>query len=82
MSFARFNGVFGIREKNSPCVERGVRNLAPSPFYMGYKRTRDDADNCAVNVHGNKVDGVKWVRTKKGKYKMKLDNEHVVADIE
>ena len=61
MSFARFNGAIGIREENPPCVERGVRELAPSRFYMGFKRTRDDVDNCTVDINGNKVDGVKRV---------------------
>ena len=53
MSFARFNGAIGIREKDPPCVERGVRELFPSPFYMGFKRTRDDADNSVVDMCGN-----------------------------
>ena len=52
-SFARFNGAIGIRKENPPCVERGVRELAPSHFYMGFKRTRDDADNHAVDINGN-----------------------------
>ena len=81
MSFARFNGAIGIREKHPPCVERGVRELFPSPFYMGFKRTRDDADNSAVDMCGQKLNGVKWVRTEGGKYEVKLDKDVGVADM-
>ena len=80
MSFARFNGANGIREENPPCVERGVRELAPSRFYMGFKRTRDDADNRAVDINGNKIDGIKWVRTKAGKYELKSDEQETTGD--
>ena len=80
MSFARFNGAIGIRDENPPCVERGVRELAPSCFYMGFKRTRNDADNRAVNINGNKIDGIKWVRTEAGKYKLKSDEQELPRD--
>ena len=81
MSFARFNGAIGLREKLPSCVEKGVRELFPSPYYMGFKRTRDDADNSAVDITGEKLDGVKWVRTDTGKYEVKLDNAAGVADM-
>ena len=80
MSFARFNGTIGFREKIPLCVERGVRKLFPSPFYMGFKRTRDDADNCAVDINGNKVDGIKWVQTETGKYKLQCDKNEQAGD--
>ena len=81
MSFARFNGAIGVREKCPDCVERGIRELLPSPFYMGYKRTRDDPDNAAVNIDGKKIDNVKWVKTEAGKYKAEENtNEVEVVD--
>ena len=80
MCFARFNGVVGNREEHPPCVVTGIRKLIPSPFFMGYKRTRDDTDNRAVDVNGNKVDGMKWVKTATGKYELKIEEIYVVAD--
>ena len=54
MSFACFNGAIRVRQKCPDCVERGIRELSPSPFYMGYKRTRDDPDNLTVHIDGKK----------------------------
>ena len=79
-SFTRFNCAVGNREKNPSCVETGIRKLVPSSFYMGFKRTRDNKDNHAVDINGNKVDGAKWVRTETGKYELKLEEEVLVAD--
>ena len=47
---------------------------------MGYKRTRDDEDNRAVDIDGNKIDGIKWVRTEAGKYELKSDEQEKTRD--
>ena len=58
----------------------GIRKLIPSPFFMGYNRTRDNTDNCTVDVNGNKVDGMKWAKTATGKYEFKIEEIYVVGD--
>ena len=49
-------------------------------MYHLFKRTRDDADNRAVDINGNKIDGIKWVRTKAGKYELKSDEQETTGD--
>ena len=41
---------------------------------MGFKRTRDDPDNVAVNINGEKVYFAKWIRTEDGKYEVHVDD--------
>ena len=77
VSFWRFNGIAGNREKHPACVVRGVRELFSSPFYMGFKRTRNDLDNCAIDIDGNKIKKVKWVKTEEGRYEAKNNDEEV-----
>ena len=62
------------RTKHPDCVEKGVRALYYSKYYMGFKRTRNEADSNAVHIDGNKVQGVKWVRKEDGNYETEVDN--------
>ena len=58
------------------CVLKRVRMMFSSGYYMGFKRTRDEEDNTAVNIDGNKVNSAKWVKTEEGKYRVeeKIDS--------
>ena len=62
------------RTKHPDCVKKGVRALYSSKHYMGFKRTRNEADNTAVDIDGNKVQGVKWARKEYGNYETEVDN--------
>ena len=67
--------------ENPLYVERGLRKIFPSSFNMAFKRIKDDADNCAVNISENKVDGIKWTRTEAGKYELKSDKQELPRDV-
>ena len=41
---------------------------------MGFKRTRNEVDIPAVDIDGNKVQGVKWERKEDGNYETEYDN--------
>lgn len=72
--FALWNGTLaGWRNKHPACVEKGIRELFPSKYYMGFKRIRNDPDNTAVDNYGKKVPGVKWAKKEEGKYESKFD---------
>ena len=67
--FAMWNGTMTKPPTKLPdCVEKGVRTLYSSKYYMGFKRSRNEPDTTAIDVEGKKVQGVKWVRTEDGKY--------------
>ena len=73
--FAMWNGTMTKPPTKHPvCVEKGVRALYPSEFYMGYKRTRNEPDTTAVDIENKKVRGVKWARQEDGTYKTEVDN--------
>ena len=73
-NFAIWNGTMTRPPTPHPqCVLKGVRLLFSSRYYMGYKPTRDDPDNTAVNIDGDKAHGAKWIRTEDGKYKVVVD---------
>ena len=73
-NFAIWNGTMTTPPTPHPqCVLKGVRLLFSSRYYIGYKRIRDDPDNAAVNIDGDKAHGVKWIRTEDGKYEVVFD---------
>ena len=70
--FAMWNGTMTTPPTPHPtCVVKGVRLLYPSEQYMGFKRTRNEVDNTAVDIDGKKIKGTEWVRNDEGKI-MKL----------
>ena len=69
-NFAIWNGTIKYRKRFPSCVEAGVRNMYSSDVYMGFKRTHDEVDTSAIDIKGNKLHGVKWVKTDEGKYKV------------
>ena len=60
--------------KHPDCVEKGVRTLYSSKYYMGFKRSRNEPDTTAIDIEGKKVRGVKWVRKEGGTYDTEVDN--------
>ena len=71
--FSMWNGTMTKPPTPHPtCVVKGVRLLYPSEQYMGFKRTRNEVDNTAVNINGKKIKGKKWVRTDEGSYKVEV----------
>ena len=71
-SFARFNGVIWKRQKHPTCVVTGIREMYPSPCYMGFKRKRNEEDECdATDINGKKQKGLKFVKIMEGEYKVK-----------
>ena len=74
-NFAIWNGTMTKPPTPHPqCVLKGVRLLFSSRYYMGFKRTRDDPDNVAVDIDGEKVHCAKWIRTEDGKYEVHVDD--------
>ena len=72
--FAMWNGTMTKPPTKHPdCVEKGIRNLYPSKYFMGFKRTRNEPDTTAINIEGEKVRGVKWVRKEGGTYDTEVD---------
>ena len=73
--FAMWNGTMTKPPTKLPdCVEKGVRTLYSSKYYMGFKRSRNEPDTTAINIEGKKVQGVKWVRKEGGTYDTEVDN--------
>lgn len=69
--FAQFHAIIGNMQNHPTCVSTGVRSLYPSTWYMGFDRKQDEDDNVAVEIEGNKIKGLKWVKTMEGDYKDK-----------
>ena len=73
--FAMWNGTMTKPPTKHPdCVEKGVRTLYSSKYYMGFKRSRNEPDTTAIDIEGKKVRGVKWVRKEGGTYDTEVDN--------
>ena len=73
--FAMWNGTMTKpRSKHPDCVEKCVNALYSSKHYMGFKRTRNEAENTAVDIYGNNVQGVKWARKEYVNYETEVDN--------
>ena len=75
--FAMWNGTMTKPPTPHPtCVVKGVRLLYPSSEYMGFKRTRNEVDNTAVDIDGEKLHGKKWVRTDDGRYEVEVEDDN------
>ena len=47
-----------------------IKEMFPSKCFMGYKRKRNEEDNRAITIDGDRIEGRKWVQSSTGKYEI------------
>ena len=73
--FAKWRGTMTKAQTRHPrCVEKGVRKIYPSKYYMGFKHDRDKEDNNTIDIDGKKMETAKWVKTDNGKYNVEVED--------
>ena len=48
---------------------------------MGYKRKRNEDDNRAITIDGDRIENRKWVQTSTGKYEINTIDEVKTQDM-
>ena len=67
--------------KHPACVERKIKELFKSKCFMGYKRKRNEDDNRAITIDGDRIENRKWVQTSSGKYEINTIDEVKTKDV-
>ena len=67
--------------KHPACVERKIKELFKSKCFMGYKRKRNEDDNRAITIDGDRIENRKWVQTRSGKYEINTIDEVKTKDV-